>query len=349
MGTILSEMANWYGDFYRDGKFDAGGAYRVLRGLSDMERRCEYFNCFYDILLNSSKISETVKIFLKTRKSYADVAFSYNKVHELEEWFTKKKTAAQVKAEVCYANKRIMNVMSFQREDGQISNYPHAVFFDGNMTEECWRLAEQALIRLRTLYGKSLIDKGEIWINIPVGEYATEIEDDEFDSFLEIIKPYFQKQKMVSQKRINGMTKACGYLNYIMRNEMKLNETDLSRKNRVLEMLRAESEEVCAAGENPTLRKMQDRINELERIISIKESLATEAMAEAGKVVYSRLGVSLEPEHKRAMRMHFEEYNKLRKELSEIQEERDNIKKDLQKLSEQNSGNVDGNKGEIIE
>ena len=80
----------------------------------------------------------------------------------------------------------------------------------------------------------SKINRNQLLINIPSGEFNTSICSDQFTLFVELLQPYLTTLWSVTQQQLNQLTDAIGYYNYIMTDGMILSEEDKKRRNRLL-------------------------------------------------------------------------------------------------------------------
>ena len=84
MRTILNDMANFYFDFFNNGEFDEDSAKKTLVNLNSLDKRIGYIEEIYVDILESDCINDVSKIFIKSRKSYFEVAKYYNNMFRAE-------------------------------------------------------------------------------------------------------------------------------------------------------------------------------------------------------------------------------------------------------------------------
>ena len=80
-------------------------------------------------------------------------------------------------------------------------------------------------------------DKDDILLNIPAYKKVSEITNDEYDRFIEVIRPYSKFVKNTAQEVIDSMRNEVGYFRYLFSKYSELNDTDRERKGEILALL----------------------------------------------------------------------------------------------------------------
>uniref|UniRef100_UPI004056CD6B hypothetical protein n=1 Tax=Acetatifactor sp. TaxID=1872090 RepID=UPI004056CD6B len=353
MGTIVNSMSNLYFDLYVGDMFNMDEANRILGKYSDVKRRINYIKAVYETVLGSSIINETTKILIKSRKSYVEVARYYNSLHADEIQRTKEaeeqdekincpvhaKTEALVKSDVCYTNKKLKNVLGCNIPYCSQKDFFNVVMWKSEMDDALWLQAEEALELLKAMCNGSLLSKEALWLNIPVREFNKELSVQEFQHLVDLIKPYFTTQKALAQLELNEMKREAGYLNYILRADMELNEVDCARRDYILSLtdssLVRNKKDPGQGIENKRLAELQKQLLQLKEIQDVEKKTRVEIMSKIGFVYYSnKTGVftELQMEQLEAFEREYERLKEVeQKRLEEIRL----LQVDIEKLKEQ--------------
>lgn len=363
MGTIVNNLSNFYSDFYSGEKFTMEKAERFFNKCDDMERRASYIRQVYETILISSIINETSKILIKTRKSYAEIARYYNSLHEQEIKDTEdpnnkdnksdklyhRKTAALVKADISYTNRKLKNILQVDLSDmeGMQKDYFSLVIYQPEMDGTLWSKADSALERLKVSLNGKLISKDTFWLNIPIREFNKELTHEEFENLIEIIKPYFNSQKAIAQLKLNSMKKESGYLNYILKANMdSLSEVDAARRDIILSLsdkdqvqrfkesdMQSQQDQSCVL-EDSSLYQYQSTLLKLREEAEQEKQLRIKIMSKVGQIYYQTNG-NLSEKHQFAVVTLAKQYEQLKQADIDRQEKIKRLEREIQKLKEQ--------------
>lgn len=350
MGTIVSSLSNWYFDFYREGKFSVDAANKIMGKYNDVDRRVTYIKTVYETVLGSSIINETSKILIKSRKTYVEVARYYNNLHEQEIMKTKEaeakdekincrvhaKTEALVKADVCYTNKKLKNALGCDIVQCSKYDFFNVVMWKPDIDEALWLKADGALELLKAMCNGSLLSKEAFWLNIPVREFNRELSEQEFNHLVDLIKPYFTAQKALAQFKLNELKREAGYLNYILRADMELNEVDSGRRDLILSLVDGSPvREKKQPVNDPKLNEYQNQISELMMAVDMEKQKRIEIMSKIGFVYYSnKNGICAEREMLMIEALE-KEYERLKEMEQKRLEEIKLLQANIEKLKEQ--------------
>ena len=352
MGTIVSSLSNLYYDFYEGEEFRVEKAEHFFGKCADMERRVHYIQQIYETILGSSTINETSKLLIKTRKSHAEIARYYNSLHEQEikdaEHSAKRgrKTAALVKADISYTNRRLKRILQVDMSDVESlkDDFFSLVVYQSEMNGALWSRADDALERLKVSLNDKVIGKETFWLNIPVKEYNKELTGEEFNRLLDLIKPYFDSQKAIAQMKLNSMKKESGYLNYILRANMDtLSEIDATRRDRILSLADKENvkrfrenaeQEQEPVQENSLLRQYQESLLQFQEEAEKERQLRIKVMGKIGQMYY-QTGGSLSEKQQAAVDTLGKQYEQLKQRAEDRQEKISQLETEIQKLQEQ--------------
>ena len=336
MGTIINNLSNFYYDFHEGGEFSKEKAEIFFNSYNNKDRHIKYIKEIYETILSSSIINETSKIIIKTRKTYAETARYYNSLHQQEIENTvdssnlhkprRPKTPELVKADIYYTNRKLENILSNYKHTAE---YPQKDFFtliiyQSNISDTLWNEANESLERLKVTLNGKLISKGAFWLNIPVREYNKELTDEEFTHLLELITPYFNTQKVIAQQRLNGMSREVGYLNYILKSSITLNEIDETRRNIILSLSSKEQVEKFKRDQqhsqsNP-LYQYETQLTQLREEIEKEKQARINIMSKVGQIYYQTSG-RLSEKHQLAVDNLGKEYDQLKK-ISQSKQQR---------------------------
>jgi len=345
MGKIVKGMSNLYFDFYVGNVFDMDAANRILGKYVDVERRTGYIKAVYETVLGSSIINETSKIFIKSRKSYAEVARYYNSLHEQEIQKTKEmevgencsvhaKTEALVKSDVYYTNKKLKNVLGCDIPNCHYKDFFNVVIWKSEMDTALWMQAEDALAKLKALCNGSLLSKEDFWLNIPVREFNRELSEQEFKNLIELIKPYFTLQKSNVQVQLNEMKREAGYLNYILRADVELSAVDVARRDYILSLTDRSLLKEYKENENPELTRLQRKLLQLEEMNVLEKKLRVELMSKIGFIHYSNKSGMFTKSQLERLESFEKEYEKLKAAEAKRQEDMQQLQWEMNKFRE---------------
>lgn len=343
-------MANMYYDFFKEGEFSRENAGKVFHNERNCERRCSYISQIYQAVLGSSKINETTKIYIQTRKTYAAVASYFNNLHREEIMQTKQaeekgektlkpvhaKTANLVKADISYTNKRLNSLLGCGYPCNQQDNFFELILRNDNIDEGLWTEAEAALEKLKAACGERLIGKDDCWLNIPYGEFNKELDDEEFHNLLDIITPYFTVQKTIAQKKLNNMKKEVGYLNYVLHDGVELSEKDRERRDLILSLM--DKEQTYSIQKNNSEPVEQDpyqkELLQLQEEEKIDKQKRQEIMSRIGYVYYMSRGTDLTEPLKQKIGIMEKEYEALNQIRNGRQKKIDGLQNLISKKNE---------------
>ena len=360
MGTIVNNLSNFYPDFYYGEGFSMEKAQRFFNKCDDMERRVSYIQQIYETILSSSTINETSKILIKTRKSYAEIARYYNSLHEQKDQELADpdskdnksdksfhhKTAALVKADISYTNRKLKNILQVGLSDteGMQKDFFSLVIYQPDISTTLWNEADSALERLKVTLNGSLLSKDTFWLNIPIKEYSKQLTDREFNQLLEIIKPYFNSQKAIAQLKLNTMKKESGYLNYILKANMDtLSEIDITRRDLILTLAskdqvqrfkESDMQDQTYMKENSLLYEYQAMLLQLKEQSESEKQERIKIMSKVGQIYYQTNG-NLSEKHQFAVVTLAKQYEQLKQADVDRQQKIKRLESEIQKLKEQ--------------
>lgn len=342
MSTIMNKLANHFSDFYEGKQFDYKKAQYMFGNFEDNEKRVESVKSVYEILIYSPAINASSKIYIMTNKSYAEVAKTINRQREKEVGDAKKqssktehlKTEALVKADIAYTNKKLKPVFEVNQDGEKINLIDYILYRE--LSEEHWDKINDALIRLETICRNSLIPKGMFWLNIPVKEYNTELEDLEFENLLKFITPYFQAQKMLAQMKLNSMKREAGYLNYLFRGRT-LSERDQQRIKEIRDLADISKIQYYKEkrGESDREREIKKELIQLRIQLDRKKEEKVKYIYSMGVLCYKNQGQFLLEDQQNRYIIIRENIKRATKEQKRCEDRIEELERQLDKLEEQ--------------
>ena len=221
MSKIIKDMNSFYNRLYELDMWSDSAAEHLLAYRNDKERRILYLKRLFTYILDTSAMNDFTKEYIRSGLSESDAA----RVHGIN--------TSTAKSLIHYANNK-MGEAAIWSDSMSIVSF---VIFKADISEDEWQKLEQRYKMIVRRTSKRLIQKKDILINISTQEYAEEIDDKSFGDFLYTIAPYTVSNRKKNQNKVNNMTNAIGYFNYIMSDGMQLSEEDEKRRDKVMELL----------------------------------------------------------------------------------------------------------------
>lgn len=247
MSSLLKDAKEFYSELYERGQWKVDLNEQVVGANANLIRRLGIIRKIYEIILSSKKSTTGIVKWVTS-------SLSINAVAELLD-----ENPSNLKSELWYFNQTIGSKL----EVNGISILRKCIIQKNMSDQELMEMEEIVADfisnnELKLFYRKRLLDNKNLLVNIPAkSELHRNISDTEFDSLLEVIKPYFISQRKLNQQFINNSS-ATGYMNYIMTEGAELNELDKIRKNKVLALLEGkEQEEITKTNISATKENME--------------------------------------------------------------------------------------------
>ena len=357
MRTILNDMANFYFDFFNNGEFDEDSAKKTLVNLNSLDKRIGYIEEIYIDILESDCINDVSKIFIKSRKSYFEVAKYYNNMFRAEiesckaaelagdkpSIIKREKSDNLVKADIAYTNKKLNSVMKFVDKDGESKDIFYVLTRE-NISDNTWNIIKEHLEKLKVMCNGNLINKDNFWLNVPVKGFNKELSEEDFKALLDLIRPYFSSEKSIAQLKLNKMKKEVGYLNYILKENIDLEGIDKSRREFLLRLLDKNSVDEWKKEQSGKIDSKDSEIKKVtEEVYNLEETLNSfiksrnDALMEIGKFYfgYIELNKYTLEEFKERMPDLIRQFKDYRKTELNFAKELDSRKNYLEDLLEQ--------------
>lgn len=207
--SILKQLKPVVCDFLdKDGNilYEPSGRYIRINIKPD---RIEFLRQFIDLLLNTKYISKETKMYISNRY------MTISNVYEELKVSNKDINLNTVKAKIFYDKNKIAALFG----DDMLAK---VIEYKDTDMGEYWEKIYKALEK----YGSTGVFDG-IALKMPPSNLEKEITDEEFNEFIECIKPYLLTHMQEKSKGINR--KVVGYIKYIMSSSV-LSKEDIERK-----------------------------------------------------------------------------------------------------------------------
>lgn len=294
MGTIMSEIANCYQIFCEDDMVSETKIFNSISEGKDLEERARLVNEIYKLLLESSMLNKVSILFIKTNMRYSNLAERFNVIYadDILKGQMKPKAESNIKVDISYCNKKLESAFGFEDSQGDKKNYFHELIINSNISDEVLKEARKTIVLLNEKYFKSNIDKSKILVNISNKEFNNLISSEDFDKFIECLKPYFVGQRKVAQQALNKQREAIGYYNYLMKTPVEdLSKLDKARLDQIKELMNPEIKKKEKSIYDKELKELQkDLLRHQERIERLDQqhlefiNSRRDSMSEIGKL-----------------------------------------------------------------
>lgn len=246
MSTFKS-MHKYYSECYTDNSFDSEKILKYFNNNNyyNANKRVELLRDIYEIALDKDFMNEFgVEYIRNPHMTINDVVDKYNLSIENSEDKINENTG---RSRIIYCSQKINKVfkeVEYDRVKYDIITWIFKKKTSFNETTQIEKIdkidnifLEQIKI-FKEVYNKKKykVSRKDLIIDLPKVDEVKEVEDDEFENFMEILRPYSKNQITIVQSVINNMTKEVGYFNYLI-NNTDLSEKDLDRREDILRWL----------------------------------------------------------------------------------------------------------------
>lgn len=262
MSTFTS-IHKYYSNCYNEnGEFDEEKAKSLIKSFVYYgEDRLRILKSVYDSVLNVSFLNEFARLYLvNSNMTFRDIGKMYNENLKINEEFVKDGTCRS-KIERC-SNKvnEIFEDIEFGKDKFDIITWlidsnTFRLDNDDNKKELREKFLGQLNEFIERYIDKPVIDKKDLVITLPRCEKVREINQEEFEDFMNIIRPYSKREMKRLQDTIDIYSKCIGYLNYIMSPKSELNDIDRENRSDVLRWLGKENDLSIE------VKKFEDKLN----------------------------------------------------------------------------------------
>lgn len=246
MKTILSDAKEFYPDFFNSGHKDVLSACELLKYKKELDKRLEYIYRIYKYVLNEEKTNKVTVEWVKNNKSIEETAkvlgISFN----------------NAKSQVTYCNKVLNEYLALDN-----TNMLRFVIMSENIGNEQWQILNDSLDKLIFDKSKKYMSN-MLLVNLSNKEYCKQVTDDDFNVLLSLLEPYFTSVRSDKQQKINEMTYAVGYFNYIMTPGVKLTDKDMQRREKIMKFIDKDTQKEIRQQDIKTV-KIENKEEELKK------------------------------------------------------------------------------------
>lgn len=217
MRRFIYDLKEFYSDFHDFGLWsDERACYFLHCDSADCER-VKYIREIYNYFIKTG--DENIRAYVCSNHSIEQIAMLKNKNYNT------------FKSQITYFD----NIFK-EATDYEGTNILRFAIVRDSISSDEWRVLWDKLKLAIYKTADSKINRNQLLINIPSGEFNTSISSEQFNLFVELLQPYLTTQRSVAQQQLNQLTDAIGYYNYIMAEGMILSEEDKKRRNRLLKL-----------------------------------------------------------------------------------------------------------------
>lgn len=245
--STFKNMHKYYNECYTNNNFDSEKVLKYFHNNNyyNVNKRVELLKDIYETVLDKDFMNEFgVEYIRNPHMTISDVVDKYNLSLENDEDKINENTG---RSRIIYCSQKINKVfkeVEYDRVKYDIITWIFKKKTSFNEIATMEKINEIDNIFLdqikvfKCTYDKKKykVYKRDLIIDLPKTDEIKEIEDDEFENFIEILRPYSKNQISIVQSVINNMTKEVGYFNYLI-NNTDLSERDLERREDILRWL----------------------------------------------------------------------------------------------------------------
>ena len=239
MGAFKIAHQN-YCDFFTGDVWDEFKA-RERIGVYYVEERLDVIHRFYDCLINSNKMNELGILYIKhSNLSVRTTVELYNRNKDENKQLNQDTAKSRI---IACANK-VNN--SFERINYEGKKYEalELLFYASAINENRWKKIKQAMDQVEQfidLFDSTKKNKKEqIIIKIPAYAKVSSLSEDRFNDFMDIIRPYSQREMSIVEECLKQMQEEVGYYNFLLTPGAKLTSVDKERRDTILRWLNME-------------------------------------------------------------------------------------------------------------
>lgn len=243
---MFQALHKYYDDCFSNGGFDRD---KVLQnGLIsnyNVEERLRLLEEVYKIVLEAKFINDfTLEYLTHSNRNYDDIVKRYNENSE------EQIDLNTGRSRITFCQRKIAEVFTTVNYRGEELNFITWLMCYNAHTEIALDPAKidlrnefiRQFNRFNDIYGEVAdINKKDMLITIPTFDKVSELSEEKFNDFMEIIQPYSKHMLDAVQSEVNNMVEEVGYFRYLMSKSSKLSEVDIERKNTLLRWLGRET------------------------------------------------------------------------------------------------------------
>ena len=251
MSTFKS-IHKYYSSCHDDnGNFDRTKAETLIKSFAYYgNERLNILESVYNSVLKAGFINKFSRLYLtNSNMTVRDIGKNYNENLPIGEPIVKEGTS---RSQISYCSSKVNEVFK-DIEFGKVTFDIVTWLMDANTfrldnddtkKELRDRFLEQLTKFIELYVEKPAIDRKDLIISLPRCEKVTEINQEDFDDFMDIIRPYSRHVIRKVQDGINDYINCVGYLKYIMSSSDQLSLKDRENREVVLRWLGKESDAI---------------------------------------------------------------------------------------------------------
>lgn len=240
---MFQALHKYYNDCFTNGEFDRNKV--ISNGLIDdsynTEERLKWLEEVYKIVLGAKFVNSfTLEYLTHSNRNYDDIVKRYNENNDTQ------LDLNSGRSRITFCQRKIAEVFETISYSGEELNFITWLFFDKAhmgvaLDPEKIDLRNEFIRqfnKFNDIYGEIAdINKKDMLITIPTFDKVSELSEERFNDFMEVIQPYSKHMLATIQNEVNNMVEEVGYFRYLMSKSSKLSEVDIERKNTILRWL----------------------------------------------------------------------------------------------------------------
>jgi hypothetical protein len=232
--STFKALQKHFNDVYTNDEFDYDKASKMVTNEYNGVYRIGKIKQLYEAILESNNIDELGKIYIKSgNRTYEDIIHEYNEKNGKD---------ININTGISRISSAQVKIKRYFKEVNTSSGKVNIItwLLDDKMHMGVELDSDKAILRdmfvrqlnefINNININKKIIRNNIMISIPNCELVSEISEDEFRTFMGIIKPYSKHEMKVAESKINTMTKEVGYFRHLMNNK-ELSDEDKRRKD----------------------------------------------------------------------------------------------------------------------
>lgn len=261
MGAFKS-IHKYYTSCYNEkNEFDDEKAKALIKSYMYYgDERLGILKSLYTSIMNSKFLNKFGRLYvMNSNMTFKDISDNYNEhLKEGEEKVNENTCIAQI----AYCSKRVNEVfkdINFGKKTFDIITWlldSNTFRLDNDIEKQALKVTflNQLNMFVDLYIDRPVLNRKDMLIRLPICERVKEIDQDRFNEFMELIKPYSRKALRETQAALDNYLDCVGYLKYIVANTSDLEQVDRNNKTIVLDWIGRENDVI-------------DNINELDDAI----------------------------------------------------------------------------------
>ena len=241
--TMYKILHKYYEDCFTNGEFDREKVLNndLINRSIDSEYRLSLLESIYKIVLGADFNNDMSLYYLThSSKTFNDCVSEHNRLNNDN---LNIKTG---RSRIIYCSRKINEIFEELEYDGTTICMVEWLFKDNcfrglELKESKVELRDlflSQLNRFNDLYGEKLsIGRKELVISLPSCKKVSELSEERFNEFMDIIRPYSREYMRHVQEEVNSMIEEVGYIKYLLSPKSELTNEDKERRSIILRWL----------------------------------------------------------------------------------------------------------------